>query len=95
MKDILTPEQRETVERIRHEEKSRIGCGSDSSENCSELLSIIDSLQPKQYTEEELRAALHGIIQRNLILTTIDQTKLIEAGWLECARFLGALKEGK
>ena len=50
-----------------------------------DIFSIIDSLQPKQYTKDELLSAVHS--------NEIQAYEIYEDGIIDCARFLGALKE--
>ena len=105
MTDLLTKEERETVERIDSNHRDfqyrwDIACMEEDEpqehRDRAALLAIIDNLSKrwvKKYSEEELRTAFRAMIQRNVIMLTAEQTTLVEAGWLECARFLGALEE--
>lgn len=100
MTDPLTPEGREVVESIR----ALLNAGVKT--NLMEMkmavriaLSIIDSLSaPKQYTEAELREGFASQYQDGLHVGengkfTDRQIEANFAKWVECARFLGALKE--
>lgn len=52
-----------------------------------------ESLAPKQYTEQEVRAAYikaHGIAPIAIGMSEWHSDRY--AGWIECAKFLGALK---
>lgn len=106
MTDILTKEERETVERLRQYIEMPLRSkksGRLAKSYCDNLLNhtrslfdILDNLSKrgvKKYSEEELRTAFRAMIQRNVIMLTAEQTTMVEAGWLDCARFLGALEE--
>lgn len=60
--------------------------------NAYSLLTAAVSLMQKQYTEEELRAEFEkasGL--ESMVIPEFDKREFY--AWLECARFLGAIKE--
>jgi hypothetical protein len=105
--NLLTPEERETVERARL--KIREDEAFDSSNTLEgSLLAIIDSIsqrEPKQYTEEEMKSAYNDY-EYKILKTEAEYVRRMiyagggksdirseyMAGWLMCAKFLGALK---
>lgn len=85
---LLTKEQREIIERARVGIKCELTQWAPAAD-INDLLSIIDALQaraPKQYTEQELRENYENCLSAE---TGEDNTW---NGWIECAKFLGALK---
>lgn len=86
----LTKEEHKIVDRVRHrirEDEVWGGCDTDASE----LLAIIDNLSKrvvKKYSGRELMAEAKR--QRK---TIYDNPQY--AGWIKCARFLGALEENE
>lgn len=102
--NLLTPEEREAVERLREKVVSPMGYNpltqSASREAINQerarsrqLLAIIDNLSqraPKQYTEQELRD--HCKAQNRWMLDGPSCYSDIENTWIEAARKFGALK---
>jgi hypothetical protein len=120
MKDILTPDHRAAVERIRkwikRVKEKRPGDSIKRyvvEEYTTELLSILDSLkspEPKQYTEDELRAMFEhprlkamrkhtpepSLPRRDDGTYLFHETQVAWYWYLEAARdILGALKKDR
>jgi hypothetical protein len=90
MKDILTKEQRETVERAKALLADKWNYGVGEWVGVSEiLLDIIGNLSKrgvKNYSEEELLAAYYAQYPTMTVQGCASE-------WVKCARFLGALEE--
>lgn len=105
MNDILTKDERETVEKHRESHDIRFrnfkSHATVADAMCADLLAIIDNLSKrgvKKYSEEELRASFEKLHPMNLEIKANGiyrnhNTKRVWAGWKYCARFLGALEE--
>jgi hypothetical protein len=95
MKDILTKEQREAVEEIRQDlHRRRMFQDRIAEKAILNLLRILDSLkppEPKQYTTEELLVVFDEWEKKTGWFMSQSGDEL--RGWIQCARFLGALKE--
>ena len=106
MKDLLAPDQRKKVEGIRADIAYQEKALPDYMvmEKCAlELLAILDSLQPKKYTEEEVRAGF----EKRAMHIELNVEKMVHGGylndltwklfqeWKACARFLGVIEEEK
>jgi hypothetical protein len=95
MKDILTKEQRETVERAKALLADKWNYGVGEWVGVAEILmGIIDNLSKrgvKKYSEEELRAEFSKSFSWHVDPDELYKEK--ESAWLECARFLGSLEE--
>lgn len=99
MTDLLTKEERETVERIR-KTRTAVDREFDEEEQLEEakdydrLIAIIDNLSKrgvKKYSEEEV---IEAVIKKVWISLDGYNTAFkdgVEYGIKECARFLGAL----
>ena len=95
MTDLLTKEEHEAVEGVRHRWQHE---RSDSVDT-GELLAIIDNLSKrgvKKYSEDELRAAFEAQPVETVFPERNQEHiigKVALHAWIECARFLGALQE--
>lgn len=107
---LLTKEQQRVVEAARATIREDEAWGGRSGYEASlvAIIDDIQSRAPKQYTEQELREAFerprlnemrkHGdnqvLVKYSNGEYIVDAVNLKWHGMLECARFLGALKEG-
>lgn len=104
MTDLLTKEERETVERIR----ARRTANGDQFEEYEDiegtkdferLFAIIDNLSKrgvKKYSEEELQELCHKRLDERTFGNDHLKWRSFEIyldGWVEFARFLGVLEE--
>jgi hypothetical protein len=92
MTDLLTKEERETVERVKALLADKWSYGVGEWVGVAEILmGIIDNLSKrgvKNYSEEDLRA---GFEEFNGWRWNEDEENYEQ--WIACARFLGALEE--
>jgi len=95
---LLTKEQQETLDTARawvNRCKDSVFVHSQYYEDFQRLIAIIDDLQsraPKQYTEQELREAFEREIDKESGYASPMHFHCDLDIWMQCARFLGALK---
>lgn len=100
MTDLLTMDERQTVERAKALLADKWSYGVGEWVGVAEILmDIIDNLSKrgvKKYSEDELRAAFEAQPVETVFPERNQEHiigKVALHAWIECARFLGALQE--